>query len=169
MGDVRHLGELSRGPREPVEMDFPWFRATIRVAPDAGDLSLIDFLEKAEQLDVGDEVGVMLATKEFLKAQIDERDWPQFLALAKQNRQNFQDLLQVAKDITKAVASFPTGRPSDSSDGRPHTEAKSKVGSSSPAVAQAMADLQGRPDLKMFIWQAELARAAAAAQEAAAA
>lgn len=155
---TRDLGDLSRGQREPVDMTFRWFGVTIRVAPDAGDLSLIAFLEQAETIDVGDEVGIMLATKEFLRAQVDERDWTQFFTIARQQRQQFKDLLQVAKDITAAVARFPMTRPSDSSDGRPQTSTTSKVGSSSQVAVQAMADLKGRRDLKMFVWQAEVAR-----------
>jgi len=161
---TRDLGDLSRGQREPVDMTFRWFGVTIRVAPDAGDLSLIAFLEQAETIDVGDEVGIMLATKEFLRAQVDERDWTQFFTIARQQRQQFKDLLQVAKDITAAVARFPMTRPSDSSDGRPHTSTTSKVGSSSQVAVQAMADLKGRPDLKMFIWQAQQAKAAQEAE-----
>ena len=75
---VRDLGDLSRGARQPVDMAFQWFGATIRVAPSAGDLSLITFLETAAMLDVADEVGVMLATKDLIRAQIHEDDWAEF-------------------------------------------------------------------------------------------
>jgi len=158
---TRHLGELGK-KREPVDMVFDWFGEPIRVGPHAGDLTLIDFLERARQIDTSDHVTSMVVTKKFLHEQIDERDWPRLLELAVANNQQFSDLLQLSRDIVEAVTRFPTGPQSGSSDGRPTTKPKS-TDTSSSAVAQAMRALKGRPDLKMAIWEAQKARAAEAA------
>src|SRR5258705_616354 len=114
---IRDLGELGRGPREPVRMTFQWFGSTIRVADAAGDIPLIRFLREAGRIDVADEVGVALATHRFLQEQVHPDDWDEFLRIAQANRQINRDLLQVARNIVAAVAGFPTSRPSDSSDG----------------------------------------------------
>lgn len=153
---VRHLGELGRGAREPVAIVFDWFGHPIRVAEDAGDLPLIDFLATAKTISIEDEVGVMLATQDFIQAQLHPDDWATFLRVAKENRQTHKDLMQVAKDIVAAVARFPSGRLSDSSNGQPITDTSTRLGSTS--VQRAMASLQGRPDLKMHIYLAQQAR-----------
>jgi len=154
---TRDLGELSQGPREPVKMTFQWFGHTIRVADTAGDIPLIRFLSDAGRIDIGDEVGTALATHRFLEEQIHAEDWPKFLRIAQENRQINRDLLQVARNIVAAVAGFPTGRPSDSSDGPKHTSVNFNAGSLSVA-RQAMASVPNRPDLRRLIYQAQLAR-----------
>jgi len=163
---THHLGEIGVA-RAPVDMSFSWFGEEIRVGPNAGDLDLIDFLEQAAAIDTGDSVKAMIATRNFLRGQIHEDDWDRFMTVAKANNQQFDDLLQVAKDIVSACARFPTGRLSDSSDGQPTTGPKLRDDSSSVEVAMAMA--KGRPDIKMVIWQAQQARAANEAELAAAA
>ena len=158
------LGELGT-TRPPVDMTFQWFGETIRVSPTASDLGLIDFLEMASTIDTRDKVSAMVATRNYLHGQIDERDWPRVLELAVQHNQQFGDLLSLARSIVEAVAVFPTGRLSDSSDGQPSTNPRSRDAYSS-AVATAMAASKGRPDVKMIIWEAHKARMARAAQAA---
>jgi len=154
------LGELG-SPRDPVDITFSWFGESIRVAPNAGDLALIDFLEKARGIDNTDNVSSMIETRAFLRTQIDPRDWQTFTEAATANNQQFEDLLRVARSIVEACARFPTGRPADSSAGLPNTGPKLRDDSSS--VEYAMAQLDGRPDLKMAIWQAQQAKLADAA------
>jgi hypothetical protein len=141
-------------------MTFQWFGATIRVSPDAGDLSLIGFLEQAARINAQDATGAMVVVKAFLQGQVDERDWDLLMLKAKENHQQYEDLLRLSKNIVTAVTAFPTGRPSESSDGPPSTDPRSKGGSFSPAAVAVMEELKGRPWLKMAVWQAELARAA---------
>lgn len=150
------LGELGK-ERPAVDLDFLWFGETMRVAPDAGDLSLVEFMEVAEQVDENNVVEAMRLTKSFLKGQVDERDWPRLMELAKQNHQQFEDLMELSKAIIEAVANLPTGRSSGSSAGRPSTAQKSKGGSSSMEadVTEALAIMKGRPDLKMILWEAD--------------
>jgi hypothetical protein len=158
---TRDLGELGT-PGEPVDMDFGWHGERIRVNPEYSDLAFIEFLDQAARIDAGDDTASMRATLAFLRDQIHPEDWARFMELNRAQHQQFRDLFKLAGNIVAAVARFPTGRPSDSSGGRPSTEQRSRAGSSS-AVAQAMADSKGRPDLKMIIWQAQEAKLADAA------
>lgn len=153
---VRHLGELGRGAREPIRITFDWFGHPIRVAENAGDLPLIDFLATAKTIPIDDEVAVMLATQDFIQAQLHPDDWAIFLRIAGENRQNHKDLMQVAKDIVAAVARFPSGRLSDSSNGQPSTTASTRLVSTS--VQRAIASVPGRGDLKMHIYLAQQAK-----------
>lgn len=157
---VVDLGEKGTA-RPPVNMHFTWFGARIRVAPDAGDLGLIDFLERASQINARDRVTAMRATREFLRGQIHPDDWPTVIELAKANHQQFSDLLQLARDIVEAVSLFPTGRPSDSGPGRPSTQTNS-TGDYASQAAAAIRACKDRPDLKRLLYQAYVARTAEA-------
>lgn len=151
----QNLGELGT-KRAPVDITFGWFGEQMRVGPGAGDLSLIDFLEFAETIDEENVVAAMRATKTFLRQQIHADDWPRLIELAQQNGQQFSDLMNLAKAIVEAVAKFPTRQPSVSSSGRAAIAPKSRAGSSSTA-GEALTMLDGRPDLKMAVWQAHMA------------
>lgn len=149
---VRSLGELGT-ENEPIDITFQWFGVTIRVAENAGDASLIDFLEVAARIPTKDRVSAMQATTAFLKEQIDPRDWPTFLRLCKEHRQGWRDMLRCARDICEAITNFRTTPPLDSSDGRASTPTKSGDDYSS-AVERSMVRLKGRADLKMQVWNA---------------
>lgn len=157
---TKHLGELGR-KREPVDLTFSWFGETIRVGPHAGT-GLIGFLEEAETISGGNTAAATIATRSFLRSQIDERDWKRFIEIADANDQQLDGLLQLSMDIVEAVSKNPTGRQSDSSDGLPSTSRRSRDAYSS-AEDQAMHDLKGRPDLKVIVWEAHKARLAQAA------
>jgi hypothetical protein len=145
--------------RAPVDMDFPWFGVTIRVAPNAGNpLLLMDFARRAEKIDTLDDVSSMLIVLEFLQGLIHTDDLDEFMRVAVANNQQTLDLLEVAKVIVVAVARFPTGRPSDSPDGPPNTTTKSGADPYSTAVITTMDKLKGRGDLKMIVYQNYLDR-----------
>src|SRR2546423_1271994 len=75
-----------------------------------------------------------------------------------QKAQDVQDLMEVMHGITAAVAKRPTGRPSDSSAGRPTTKPNSAAKSSSRVKHRL--EQQGRPDLALMVLEADEARAA---------
>jgi hypothetical protein len=178
---TRHLGELGT-VRAPVDMDFPYFGETIRVHPDASDLAAAELMLKAQDIDLGDadindpESWSPETTKVMVEAEniaitmilqtIHPDDFDRFMKTARANRQNTIDLMSVTRSLCAEVARFPTGLSSVSSAGRHKTKQKSKGGSSSrPAGrdarnARALKLLDGRPDLKMAVWQAEQARRA---------
>jgi hypothetical protein len=171
---TRHLGELGT-PRAPVDMEFGYFGETIRVHPDASDLAVAELMLKAQELDLGDiditdpdswdpeTTKVMVEAENLatsmIRQQIHPDDWERFWKTAKANRQNTIDLMTMIRRIAEQVAKFPTGPSSASSGGRRKTKPKSKGGSSSQQ-ARALKLLDGRPDLKMAVWQAEQARRA---------
>jgi len=155
-----YLGELGRSV-PAVELTFGWFGHTLRVNPGAGELEMVDFMRKASKLDIGEDVENMTnnvealeVTMGFLERQIHPDDWEVFWDLAKTNRQSTKDLLEVSYAITEKVAAFPTGPPTDSSDGQSTTGMRSSDGSSSLAT-RALDLLPGRPDLQAAVIRAQ--------------
>jgi hypothetical protein len=149
--------------RPPLDLDFGWFGATIRVNPRASDLSLTEFMASAEgivlpDLDDMDEdnptpeqlremtvainamASVTRMLQRMLREQIHSDDWDEFWRLAKENGQQNADLMALSKALAAAIAEhaagFPTGQPSGSAPTRSSTSRKSPAGSSSPALAQ---------------------------------
>jgi hypothetical protein len=155
------LGELGGASHDPVDITFGWFGEKIRVNPDFSNLMLFEFLDQAAVVDATNLVSSQRTTMTFLRNQIHPDDWDRFMTATKANRQQFDDLLTLSRSIVEAVTRFSSGRLSGSPAGQPNTEASSRGASSS--VAYAMAQLRGRPDLKMAVWHAETARRAAAA------
>jgi hypothetical protein len=191
------LGSLGRR-KQPVDLDFDWFGHTIRVAPTASDLVEIEFLGQAslidlEAVDLNAQLDAQALAKMgaaaaaasnvaigSVKKLIHPDDWATFWKAAVDNGQDLADLMEVQKAISAAVtearSGFPTGRPSDSSDGPATTPESSAADSSSPAAPtrslpaglsdadQTLAMLRGRPDLQEFVVmqeEAERKRAAA--------
>jgi hypothetical protein len=131
------------------------------VNPGAGELELIEFLEIAETVDMPEDVEDMAGAtkaigvvKDFLARQIHPDDWALFWDLAKTNRQQLTDLLEVAMTIVTAVSNFPTTPPSGSPAGPPDMVAKLREGSSSPVMTRALGLLSGRPDLQQAVMRA---------------
>lgn len=173
MGSLGSLGTQ----RDAVELDFDWFGATIRVHPDASDLQTADMMMQFGGLDLDDDEGAraaMESVSEHLLGQIHPEDRDEFWRLAKANRQQMADIIAVSKAITEAVAGFPTGQPSDSTDTPKSMSKKSSGGSSSAGRAQRRAQtreltaatqrrhqvqdqaaeiLSGRPDLRLALYR----------------
>lgn len=155
--------------REPLDLDFQWFGATIRVNPDASDLDFMEFMHSAENVELPDDIqdltpaqqmailntmnSVTTAMNNFVRDQIHPDDWPEFWRLAKANRQRNSDLMQLSRDITAAVSRFPTGQQSASTTTPSSTRPRSGAGSSSVGRQQevmrlALEHLPQRPDLR---------------------
>src|ERR1041384_6339027 len=116
---AQSLGSLGT-QRSEVDMDFDYFGETIRVHPQASDLRVMDFMMRVGKLDIEDESNakeIMDALAEQLLMQIHPEDASRFWETAKKNNQQMKDIMAVSKTITEAVADFPTGQPSDSTDG----------------------------------------------------
>lgn len=155
-----YLGEMGKA-RPQLSLTFGWFGHVVRVNPGAGELELVDFMRRASKLDVGEDVESMQdnvealdVTIDFLQRQIHPDDWDLFWDLAKTNGQGTKDLLEVAMTITEKITAFPTGQPSDSSDGQPKTRMSAPAGSSS-LTTRALDLLPGRPDLQMAVVRAQ--------------
>jgi hypothetical protein len=165
-----HLGSFGTR-REAVEADFEYFGETIRVHPDASDLYQAELMIVASGIDVGEidlndpnswtaEQATAVqkandAAVNALRGVIHPDDWDLFFKTAQANRQQTLDLMALSKQVTEAVAGFPTGQPSGSSAGRQNTKQKSKAASSARRGLKA---LEGRPDLQMAVVKAYEAR-----------
>lgn len=177
---TQNIGSFGVVHDDYLDLTFTYFGEEMRVNPEAGELSYLDFMaratavEKRAQDAEGDEdeaakadaEGVLI-TMGFLRDLIHPDDWDQFLGLAKRYRQKLDDLMVLAKSIVEFSSGFPTGQQSDSPDGLPATQQKSKAVSSRPAskragtraigakgatkaeiaTARAYELLEGRPDL----------------------
>lgn len=160
----RSIGDLGV-LRAPVDLEFRYFGAVIRVHPAASDTVELEFLDAGKDIDVealqdqdldtlDDEqrwatVAAMskavragyLLVKGSLRQVIHPDDWDTYWRLAREHGQRINDLMTDLKRITAAVVEadtgFPTTPPSASADGRRNTPRKSAAGSSSVA---------GRPD-----------------------
>lgn len=196
---TRHLGSLGR-QREPLDIAFDYFGETIRVHPRASDTVEMEFIEAGQDIDLDQFEGVDLANVDAagLDAERTERlarevskaarrgweallaclqqvihpdDWPAYRRLARENGQQFTDLMADLRKITAAVVEadtgFPTTPPSGSPGGLAATLVKSEGGSSSPADSsdtdRALVLRRGRPDLQEFFVQAEEEQQRAAA------
>lgn len=149
--------------RPPLELDFTWFGAVIRVNPRASDLSLTEFMASAEGITLPDTDGidennptaeqmqqmtaamnamasVTKALQRFMRDQIHPDDWSEFWRLARENGQQNSDLLAVSKALSAAIAEhasgFPTGQPSGSAPTPPTTSKKFSGGSSTAGRRQ---------------------------------
>jgi hypothetical protein len=157
----RSIGRLGV-QREPVDLDFEYFGATIRVHPQASDTVELDFLDLGRDLDLtgledrdlkdlDDEQAMAAVTamsravaagyrlvKGSLQRVIHPDDWAAYWRLALDNGQRVNDLMRDLKAITAAVVEadtgFPTTPPSGSPDGPGSTPPRSGGGSSSAAA-----------------------------------
>jgi len=165
---IKSLGTFGKD-KGHIDLTFGWFGHTIRVNPGAGELELMEFLMAADQIEVPDDktelaksLPAMRMVFSFLERQIHPDDWQLFFDLAKTNRQDTNDLMEVAMSIVTEVAGFPTTPPSDSPGGPPSTPQNSAAGSSSAGPeSAALSLLSGRPDLQAAVMRAAEARAAA--------
>jgi hypothetical protein len=161
------LGSLGH-KKKAVDLDFDYFGDTIRVNPGVSKLTVVEFLAQAGEVDEADEIRGARLIMLLLREVIHPEDFDRFWALAKQERQDTEELMEIAKAVMETVAGFPTGQSSDSSSGPASTPQKFTVDLPSqdipsPALApagtstadKALAMLRGRPDLQEFVVQAE--------------
>jgi hypothetical protein len=155
----------SFGTVKPVEEQaepdtFEWFGSTVRLTTDYNEVELVDLMESARDIDVDDPTS-MVIVKDLLRNVVDRQDFDAFWKLAKANRQQIEDLAQLAGALMEAATSRPTRQPSDSSTGRLPTPQSSPAVSSSPVSP-------GRPDLVLLLEGGEQTRRELAAKVAAA-
>lgn len=137
-------------PRAIDDETFTYFDVEIRAHPTLSDLAMHDFMERAAHIDNADPAAWTLV-KDFIRELVHPEDFDKFWFLARQNRQNTDDLMALAKGLYSAVVGRPTTRPSASPRGRSRTKRKSPAGSSSPVIAR----LAGRGDLQLAVVQAQ--------------
>lgn len=164
----RSIGDLGVR-RAPVDLEFRYFGATIRVHPAASDTVELEFLDVGRDIDLDalqdkdlsdlDDEGKFAAIaamgqavragylliKGSLQQVIHPDDWPLYWSLAKSNGQRIADLMADLKRITTSVVEadtgFPIMPPADSVGGHENTPQRSGGASSSaPAPRNSDAD-----------------------------
>ena len=121
-----------------------------------GLMPLMRFAKFAKAgVDSADMAG-LAAMYDLLEQCIDPADWERFEACADKHRADGEELLEVVTAVIERLTDRPTTRPSTSSDG-PQTTGTSSTASSSSDASRL---LPGRPDLQLFVVQAQEARAA---------
>lgn len=185
MATERFIGDLGVVHATPDEVVvFGYFGHKIRANVNASDLAFIEFLDAADDINPTpeNEVKAVRLVMDYLRSQVHPDDWALFWRTAKENGQTSVDLMATSHAIGEAMSGFPTGRPSGSRAGRRATARKSGAASRSRAtrtpaspsrvvdgtavetdrqtavVDRAMELLDGRPDLKAAVWQAQTAR-----------
>lgn len=165
----RNIGELGTR-REPLDLDFTYFGATIRVHPQASDTVELEFLDAGKDLDMSALEGVDLAkldeaaaeeviaaasavskavtagyrlVKGSLRRVIHPEDFDTYWKLAVENGQQIRDLMADLKFITAKVVEEETGFPSmqpSASQPGPEATPVRSADGSSSEVAAALSD-----------------------------
>jgi len=152
----KFLGEFGV-EHEDTDITFGYFGNVLRVHPDAGQLTYMDYMVKAMAIDDSNQTEGVRITMDFLQKQIHPDDWELFWTTAQKKRQTLEELMRLSKVIVEVTSGFPTTQPSDLSPTPVETGKKSKAGSSRqdkpraieqvPLLEQAYEILEGRPDL----------------------
>lgn len=149
------FGQHREAP-EPVVLTFLWYGQSVRVSPDASELDLIEFMATAGDVDESDVLRLIPPMQRFLKSLVHPDDWPKFWQLSRANHADAaDDLLPLCWAIVAAVTGRPTERPAASTGGQPPTPGPSTLDSSSPVDRALVAVPPGRPDLLLFITDAQ--------------
>lgn len=165
----RSIGQLGTR-REPLDLDFTYFGATVRVHPQASDTVELEFLDAGKDLDLSALEGVDLAKldetesekviaaasavskavaagyrliKGSLRRVIHPDDFDTYWRLAVENGQQIRDLMADLKRITAAVVEAETGFPTtppSASQPGPATTPAKSADGSSSEVAAALSD-----------------------------
>lgn len=142
-----HIGDFGTA-RPGISASFGWFGEEVRVHPDLSDLSFIDALRKAQEAgaDEGGD-GAINAVYDMAGVVVHPEDHERFWTTARANRQTLEDIANLATALIEALTARPTKLPSDSSGGQPPTEPSS----TDDSFSEAMAALEGRPDLQLVV------------------
>jgi hypothetical protein len=153
---TRDLGSFGQ-EREAHDASFVFVGERFRVHPDLTDLTLFRFMERAENIDMGDDVEptpqqereAMDLVLGQLTGLVHPDDWQRFLDHSIAKRQQYIDLMVLMKGLVEALGKDRTSRRSDSPGGRKKGRGKLKR-SSSGRVIRRLED-QGRPDLAAVV------------------
>jgi hypothetical protein len=164
------LGDFTPAPAagdtsEPLS--FGWYGTQVRVHPEYGELTFLDFVEEVGDLSE-DDPRALASAKSLMRQVVHPDDFDGFWRLARIHVKSQGQLAELNNQILAALAERPTGRPGDSSPG-PTPTTPSSAGTSfgpgsdvSAASERAVAKLeaQGRPDLALVVVAAQESRSA---------
>ena len=139
--------------------DLDFAGETFRLADKIGLMPLMRFAHVSRRgVDSNDMEG-LAAIYDLLKQCLADEEWARFEDHATAVRADGDDLLGVVSQAIEAIAERPTKEPSDSSDGPTRMSGSSTDGSSSPVIDRLVE--RGRPDLALFVDQAQRSRVSA--------
>lgn len=160
----RNIGTLGQD-REPLDLEFTYFGATIRVHPyatdaveieflDAGrdldlseledvDLSKVDALEPAQKAKLASTLGEVAAAgaralSDALRKLVHPDDWATYWRLGMEHGQQVRDRMADIKRITSAVVEATTDFPSGRPSGLPSGRAATPPGSAAGSSSPGM-------------------------------
>lgn len=152
---TRDLGTFGE-ERAAHDAAFTFVGERFRVHPDLTDLTLFDFMERAQGIDVDENNPDPETEKEAmdlvlgqLTGLVHPEDWRRFLAHSISKRQQYVDLMVLMKGLVEALGKDRTSRRSDSRGGRKRDREKSKRSSSGRVIRRL--EQQGRPDLAAVV------------------
>jgi hypothetical protein len=131
-----------------------WQGEQYQVADKIGDMAMMRFAKVAMSGADSDSITGLAAMYDLLEECLTPRDWARFEAHALRSKATSDQMMELVKETYQALSGRPTVRPSDSSDGQPATVESSEAGSSSPVTRVLDSIPEGRPDLKLAVWEA---------------
>lgn len=160
----QHIGDFGTvRDLAPVEVaTFGYFGKTYRTHPEmADDYAMADLSELIVSVDTLDGLGQLAALKRLLRLMIHPEDFDEVWRVGRENRQDFDDIAELAKALLVAASGRPTERPADSSAGPQPTPANS--GGDSSLRVQREFEAKGRPDLALVVQEVREYRESASA------
>lgn len=144
------LGTFGTVRLVPEDQTFGWFGMDVRIAPDFGEITFIEWMDQYGDIEDGTGAA-LLALLSLLRGLVREDDFDEFWRLAKENRQTSADLTKLVWGVVEAIADRPTERSEPSSLGPQASGAESTVSFLRRVSA-------GRPDIEAGLMEAALAR-----------
>jgi hypothetical protein len=143
IGDFGVVHDLPQEEQTVEAETFTYFGTEVRLATEFNEVELVDLMEQARGVDERDPTAIVVV-KDTLRIFIDQRDFDEFWAAAKRNKQKIEDLAILMEQLMTVLTDRPTQRPSDSSVGRSQTVVNL------PGVSPSQGS-RGRPDLQQLL------------------
>lgn len=172
------LGDL--GEEKPLHREtFGWFGTRIRVHPSASEAVLVDFVDKAEDINLPDNpedlkddpesrrkmFAAFGEVKNFVRRMIHPEDFETFWTTGVEHGYGLMDFMGVSYKLLELVSGHPSPAPVDSSTTRRATQPKSAADSSQPGEddssnlplsevqrrVKAKFEQAGRPDFALMV------------------
>lgn len=152
---TRDLGSFGEA-RPAHDASFTFVGERFRVHPDLTDLSLFEFMDRAQAIDIDEENPDPATEKAALDLVLGQLtglvhpdDWRRFLAHSIKTRQQYVDLMVLMKGLVEALGKGRTSPRSDSLPGHKKGREKSKRSSSGRVIRRL--ESEGRPDLAAVV------------------
>lgn len=185
---ARDLGELGGAPRVIEDITFQWYGEPIRVNPELGEDSYMDFLNRATEINMPGDIDditpedaakvkdALPMLNDWVAACIHPADMDAFERICKREKKGLKSKMELSMKLLEEVTEVPTEEPATSSRGQRRTAKKSVDGSPSKAANRvrklgttrtdrviAIQEKRGRGDLAVSLRLRQLEEAAVSA------